>query len=505
MSGELAQNEPDKKKRLIRNIFFSSLSWFLPLILGFVATPVLVEGLGYEDYGLFSLILGFISYSFTFGIGRAVTKYVAEYRVQGKAAQINEIISATFWLTLALGALGALAINLGSQTIVQDVLQIKPENYETSVKALYYASAIIGFLMIGQVFQAIVQALHRFDRHSLLLNLNGFLLTAGNIALVYSGFKLNALLAWNLSITILNCLLFYRSAKRFLPEFRINFRFGGETSKLVMRYGLSVIGYQIFGNILLLFERGWITRKLGAEILTFYVVPMTLALYYHGFIASIIMVFFPVFSELQGNRENLVGLYQKATKFVFASTIFVILTVFCGGRLFLELWLGADLAGKTYEILIVHFFSFGIIAVMTVVWQLAEGFGRPRINMAITLVWLITAIPLMIVSVEQLNIVGIGFARLAGILLTIPFVFFVEKKILGEIQTNFWLKNIFIIGAAGILAAAAERYLFSYAAGGWLVFLFGSITGALVYGLVLWLLNFISKEEKILLRGYLRI
>ncbi len=56
------------RKSLIYNAFASSLGWFLPIILTVIATPIVVRGLGYEQYGIYALIIGFVGYSFTFGV-----------------------------------------------------------------------------------------------------------------------------------------------------------------------------------------------------------------------------------------------------------------------------------------------------------------------------------------------------------------------------------------------------------------------------------------------------
>jgi O-antigen/teichoic acid export membrane protein len=51
-----------KRNSLLKNTIFGFLSWFLPLGLSFVATPIILHGLGIEKYGLYTLVLGFISY-----------------------------------------------------------------------------------------------------------------------------------------------------------------------------------------------------------------------------------------------------------------------------------------------------------------------------------------------------------------------------------------------------------------------------------------------------------
>ncbi len=483
---------------MIHNAFFSSLSWFLPLVLGVIATPIVVKGLGYEEYGIFSLILGFISYSFAFGIGRAVTKYVAEFRVQNKTAEINEVISATLFLSIFLGVIAAVATVVFSKIIVRDVLQIDENNQETAIKALYIACATIGVIMIGQVFQGIIQALHRFDRNSLLININGIILTAGNIALVFGDFGLNALLTWNLIVSIVNCLFFYHSAKNLLPELQLGFRVSGKILRLVSVYGLGIIGYQIFGNAILIFERSWIIRKLGAESLTFYVVPMTLAIYLHGLIGSLILVVLPAFSEMRGDREKLLNLYRKATEIIFALVVFLAVQLICGSKIILKLWISEEFSGLTHALLIVHVVTFSLYALFNVIWQLAEGFGHPRFNAFISFFWLVISVPLMILLIGEYQNYGVAISRLTGVLLTVPLIFYAEKQFLGAVQWNFWMKLILLVVPPALLMALVEYQIFSRFDANLLTLIIGGALGTSVYVLLLWKGNFFESLKDVI-------
>ena len=492
------------RKSLIYNAFASSLGWFLPIILTVIATPIVVRGLGYEQYGIYALIIGFVGYSFTFGVGRAVTKYVSEYRSTGQNEKISEIISASFWFSIILSIFGSFVIVLFSNQIVADILQIKPELHDSAIKSLYIASSTIAFLMIGQVFQAVLQGIHRFDRVSLLITLSGFAVNIGNILLVYSGFSFISLLFWNLFLTALNSLIYYFVVKAYLPEFKIKLKLRKEAVRIILNYGSGVIGYQIFANALLIFERSWITRNLGSENLTFYVVPMTLALYMHAFVSSIVTVIFPVISELQNQPERLLELYQRATKIIFSIVIFMTLTIICSSRIFLTLWLGQDFADKSAPILIALVLSFSVISILCIVWQLAEGFGNPQFNTIIAFVWFAVCIPLMIWLIFPLGNFGSAIGRLIGHLITVPFILIGEKKFLGKIQWVFWSKLILIVGIAGIVTVVCEIVIFYSYSPSWMIFISGSISGGFVYLAVLGLLKFFTQYEKDLFFSIMR-
>ena len=62
-------SDTSRSTRLARNAAYGVLSWLLPLGLTLLVTPSIVRGLGTDLYGLYAIILSFISYSFAFGIG----------------------------------------------------------------------------------------------------------------------------------------------------------------------------------------------------------------------------------------------------------------------------------------------------------------------------------------------------------------------------------------------------------------------------------------------------
>ena len=122
----MPNNSVGTQARIFKNGIYSALSWVFPIIFAFVATPVVVRGLGDELYGLYAVILGFISYSFTFGIGKTAAKYVSEYKATGEFAKISETVSAALWLSLGIGIIGAAIVALTANYIVSNILLIPP-------------------------------------------------------------------------------------------------------------------------------------------------------------------------------------------------------------------------------------------------------------------------------------------------------------------------------------------------------------------------------------------
>ncbi len=124
---------------LPRNVLFGFLSWLLPLGFTFLLTPLIVHGLGAEAYGLYALVMGFVAYSFTFNVGRAITRYVALYRASGETERLSEVLSSTLMLNLVVGGMCAGSLALASNWLVKSVLKISANQQANARLALYMA------------------------------------------------------------------------------------------------------------------------------------------------------------------------------------------------------------------------------------------------------------------------------------------------------------------------------------------------------------------------------
>lgn len=500
MTGSLKSNS----KSVVRNSIYGFSTWLLPLALSFIATPIIVRSLGHEDFGIYALVLGFIAYSFNFNVGRAITKYVAEYRSKGENEKISEVISATLFLNLAIGLFGMAVIFFSASILVVDLLKIQPESQEKSIYALYVAGLTIFFLMLNQVFNAILQGLHRFDVYAKIFNLNNILLISGNLLLALKGFGLLPLLVWNLSMTGLGAILAAFAAKRLLPEFTLNLKLRRETLKLVAGYSSSIIIYQILANVLLLFERGWITGKLGAESLTYYVVPMMLGLYIHSFISSLLLVIFPLASELKDDKEKLLRLYRKATKIVSFLTVFLGATMIVESRTFLTLWMGADFAESAASLLVLHTITFSLLAIEIVAWQMTEGLGYPNYNCYLFAICFIISILGMILLIDGYGNWGVAFARFLGFATLFLSIFYIEKRFFGKIQFELWFRIFGILAVGAAAGIFVEKLIAANLGLSWITLILSVFAGGIVYCFSAWFLGFVTDDEISLLKGVLK-
>ncbi len=481
-----------------RNSILTLFSWLIPLGLSFFATPFIVRGLGNEQYGLYGLLTGFIAYSLTFNVGRAVTKYVVQFNADGETEKTAQIISATFFTGILFATIAALILILFSEPLVTNLLQIDESSKQNVIKGFYIVAVSIWLTVIAQVFIGVVQAKHRYDIYSLITTGTNAVFILGNVYLVWKGFDFLLLMICNAAVYAVNGLIFYFYAKKLETQTKINFKFDKKMILLALKYGLSIAGYQLFGNILFIYERIIVTRMEGADKLTNFIVPMTLALYIHSFVGNLIMNLMGYASELIAKKQisELEILYRRVTKLILAMVVFFCVSMAVGSRAFFTNWMDAGFAEISHGVFILHLFTFGLLACNIVAWQLIEAHGLPFYNTLSNLSWLLIAAPLLPFLTRHYGIDGTAAARLIGEM-TIPFaIILIEKRIFGKILFDLWLKIIALLGLTAAVSAVAEYFLLGSVTTNWFNFILIIAVCGFIYAGGLLITSYFSFEER---------
>ncbi|HWT81677.1 MAG TPA: oligosaccharide flippase family protein, partial [Candidatus Methylomirabilis sp.] len=135
-----------------RNAIWNLLSQVAPLAVAVMTIPVLIRGLGTDRFGVLTLawmVLGYFSL-FDLGLGRALTKLVAERLGLGLEGDIPDLVWTALGLMMALGLAGAALIILIAPWLVRGVLQIPGPLQHESLVVFYLLAAALPFLIITE-------------------------------------------------------------------------------------------------------------------------------------------------------------------------------------------------------------------------------------------------------------------------------------------------------------------------------------------------------------------
>ncbi|HVG18939.1 MAG TPA: oligosaccharide flippase family protein, partial [Blastocatellia bacterium] len=97
---------------IARNTLINLTAQIIPPIVAVVALPFIVRGLGIEEFGVLSIIWIILSYSgfLELGLGRALTKFVAEYIEQREEQKIAQAVWTTLTFQSFLGVVVGLVL-----------------------------------------------------------------------------------------------------------------------------------------------------------------------------------------------------------------------------------------------------------------------------------------------------------------------------------------------------------------------------------------------------------
>ena len=113
---------------LLRNSILNFLGMAIPLLVGFIAIPFTIKGLGQDQFGILSIVLVVLGYlaMMDFGLSRATIKTTSQLLREGSLQDINALIWTSLSLCFVLGLIGTIGLYLITPWLVHRILNISP-------------------------------------------------------------------------------------------------------------------------------------------------------------------------------------------------------------------------------------------------------------------------------------------------------------------------------------------------------------------------------------------
>ena len=134
-----------------RNAFWNIAGRAGPMVIAVVATPYLFADLGPTRWGLFALALSLIGIFgiFDFGIGRALTKLLAERLALGEVEDAAALTKTGLVLLSLLGIAGAAILAALAHLWTDHGLRIQHELHDEVLHALYVLCVAVPFVILN--------------------------------------------------------------------------------------------------------------------------------------------------------------------------------------------------------------------------------------------------------------------------------------------------------------------------------------------------------------------
>jgi O-antigen/teichoic acid export membrane protein len=365
---------------IVRNTVLNLFGLVVPLAVGFVTIPMVVQALGNERFGILALVWVVFGYFglFDLGLGRTTTRYIADALGRNEPGKLPGYLWTTVHLQVAIGLLAAALAHVAAPLIVRRFLNI-PDGFEQeTILTLRLVGWSLPVMFVSSSFRGVLEAAQRFDLVNavkvpvnvlfyllpLLGILVGFELPGIVVLLVVS--RAAALAAWGgLALRVLPVLRTRPALRRDLV--RTLFSFSGWL-------GLSGILCAVTSSM----DRLVIGSVLSVAAVAFYAAPFE-AINRIGVVpGSLSMVLFPAFSFLdaEGRADKVEILFARSMKFLLLSTGPVLILLVFFARPLLRLWLGAEFAAESTFVVQVLAAGFLVNTVIAVPNNYLIGIGR---------------------------------------------------------------------------------------------------------------------------------
>jgi O-antigen/teichoic acid export membrane protein len=442
---------------LARNTIWNLLGQVFPMAVGVLAIPPLVHSLGVERFGVLSLawiVIGYFSL-FDLGMGRALTKLVAEKIGGEDEASIPPLVWTSLFLMLALGFTGGL-ITLGiSHWLVYKALKVAPVLQVETLRSFQLLAASIPLVTVTSGLRGILEAHQRFRILNFIRIPTSIFSFAGPLLVLPFSHSLVPVIVVLMVGRILGALAHLLACFNVTPALRHNMGMRRSVVAPVMKFGGWMTVSNIIGPLMVYADRFLIGGLLSVSAVAYYTTPFDLVFRLQFIPVGVAGVLFPAFAtSLASNPDRTALLVSRGIKYVFLAMFPVVLLMVAFAPDGLRLWLGPAFASHSQSVLRWVAAGMFINSVACIPFSLLQSAGHPRITASIHLFEAPLYMAAVWVLTKRLGVEGAAIAFTGRIVVDAVLMFVFADQILRH-RPKLMVRLTGAIAASLLVLAAA--------------------------------------------------
>jgi O-antigen/teichoic acid export membrane protein len=497
---------PDKQTNLIsgqnlsRNVLWNLLGTGVPLLVAIVAIPILIEGLGIVRFGVLTIawmVVGYFSL-FDLGLGRALTKLVAEKLGKGKNNEIYALIWTAMLLMVILGMLGAIVVATLSPWLVGVVLRIPPDLQPETLTAFYLLAASIP-IVIGSVgLRGILEAHQRFGLINVVRISLGVFTFLGPVMVLPFSSSLVPVVGALVIVRLVSGCMYVALCLRVEPGLCYAPSINRVMARSLINFGGWMTVSNIVSPLMVYLDRFLIGAIVSMAAVAYYATPYEIITKLWIIPGALMGVMFPAFAAtLAHDKGRVAHLYSKSVNYIFISLFPAILIIVTFAHEGLTLWLGSEFADNST--LVLQMLAVGVFlnSHANVPYGLVQSAGRPDLTAKLHLAELPFYLLILWWLLNDYGIVGAAIAWVLRMVVDTIILFVMASRLLST-SAHFTRRLLFTacialfsLALATVVIGLVMKWLFIllmlllFAVGAWLFIL--------------------TREDKILIRKYIKI
>lgn len=448
---------------LLKNSAYNFAGSVAPLFVALFTIPFLIKGLGEEKFGILSLawvVIGYFSL-FDFGIGRTLTKIVAEKIGLEEIDEIPGLFWTALFLMFIISLIGSLVLLIGSPYLVVNIFNISKEYQEQSIYTFYTLALSIPIVTTTAGLRGVLEAYQQFGKINLLRSVLGVFTFVGPlICLILTNDLFVIVLVLSLFRLII-WIFFYIECKKLNSIHNAEIKIVKNLIKPILKTSTWMSISNLIGPIILYVDRFLIGALISAIAVTYYTTPYEVVTKLLIIPSALASVLFPtISSNYKTNSEYTNKLFSKSIKYIFIILFPIVLIISTFANEGLNIWLGINFANSST--LVLQLFAVGIFlnSLAFFPFTYLQSIGRPDITAKIHLFELPLYLILMWYFIPKLGIKGAALVWLIRIFIDTSLLFYFTQKVLHQrTKVEFRLNSNLIFALFSLIVVISTIFI----------------------------------------------
>ena len=419
--------------RLATSSLYNLLGQGAPFLAAVVAIPLLLHGMGTDRFGVLTLAWVVIGYFgvLDLGLSRALTQVVAEHLATDADARATPVAWLALLIMAALGLVATLVVCLSAPWLVWSVLKIPPALRVETVQAFYLLATIIPFAVLTAGLAGILTAFQRFGLLNAIRAPMYILSFLAPLAILPFTHSLPWITAGLVAGRVLGCLGHFLACLPLMAPVRSAFSLSRAAIKPLFRLGAWITVSNVISPLMQYLDRFVIGAILSVAAVAYYATPYEVITKVGIVSGAVSAVLFPAFaSSYRQDRQRLVMLFVRGTKYLALILFPVLLVAVAVAPEILTVWLGADFARHSAAVLQVLAIGVFMNGPAQIFVTLIQGVGRPDLTAKLHLAEIMVYPPALWWGIHHFGILGAAAAWSARMAVDSALMFMVTARLL---------------------------------------------------------------------------
>jgi O-antigen/teichoic acid export membrane protein len=453
------------RRNILTNAMVNWLGFAVQMLVAFYLSPILVQSLGGERYGIWSLVESILAYLvlLDFGVGSSVVRYIARFEATHDHDQVNRVFNTSFCIFTLAGAAALLLAAAIAYLGLPFFTKIPPAMGPEARWLLILLGLNLGLGLPLKVFSCLLDGLGRYPAQIGIKTVGLIVRTALLLVVAASG---GGLVPLALVITTCNILEYATMgliAWRYFPQLRFSVALiDRSTLKLIRGYSVHAFVAMIAGRISFQTDAIVIGAFLMPEQITLFVIAARLVEYAKESFRAVTTGFMPAVSvlEAQGDDTGIRRMLVDGTRF----GLWVVLPLQVGlmllGKAFLSLWMKRvpEIAELSYPTLLILATPLALALPQVVAARILYGTGRLRWFARAVMIEAVANLLLSLILVQSYGIEGVALGTaipnlLGNAALIVYICWTLDIPLASYLRKAFLLPSAVVLVPGGIWSA----------------------------------------------------